>query len=510
MPARLLSPSKIFFYSLLAFIIGIYFGEYKLLNYFLESLFLIFLIVIFAYFYKNKLIKTLALCGIFFILGAFWYQYKINLKIDTQEKITKLFNQKINLQGIICEETEQKEKTQSLVFCPKKSNEIPNSKSKILITAPLFPEYSYGSLLKIQGKLQEPQNFNDFDYKKYLFRQGIYATIFQPKIEILKNNKGNLVKTYVFKLKNRFQITTNQIFSEPSASFLNALLFGIRTNLPESLQKALSRTGTTHIIAISGYNITIIARLLSLVLVGYFLKRQQAFYLIVCGISLFVLLTGAEASVVRAGIMGVLVLFAGQTGRLSHTTNVLALSAFLMLWHNPESLRFDIGFQLSFLAAIGLIYLSPFLEEKFSFLPKTLELRASLATTLSAQIFVLPLLIYYFKNLSLIAPLANLLILPIIPWLMLFGFIAIFLGIFLINLGWTAGFLAWILMLYEIKMITLLAKIPGAVLEMKIEVWMVWLYYLLLILVFFLIKKTTKTNIVWRLFNLSFFQKKKL
>lgn len=243
-----------------------------------------------------------------------------------------------------------------------------------------------------------------------------------------------------------------KILPEPQASFLAGLLFGIDKNIPKNLLEDFNKTGTRHIIALSGYNITIIASLIMGFLLWLGFWRKHAFYLSITAIIFFVFLTGASASVVRAAIMGLLVLLAQQVGRLSNPKNLLALAAFFMILKEPSALLNNAGLQLSFAATIGIIYLSPYLKK----LPEIL------ATTLSAQIAVSPLIIFYFHQVSLISPIANLLVLPIIPVTMLVGFIALAIGVLYLPIGIFLAWPAWLFLTYEIKIIELLTKVPFA------------------------------------------------
>jgi len=243
-----------------------------------------------------------------------------------------------------------------------------------------------------------------------------------------------------------------KILPEPQASFLAGLLFGFDKNIPKDLLEDFNKTGTRHIIALSGYNITIIASLIMGFLLWLGFWRKHAFAIAVIAIIFFVILTGASASVSRAAIMGILVLISQQVGRLSNPRNLLALAAFLMIVKEPTSLLNNIGLQLSFSATIGIIYLSPYLKK----LPEILK------TTLSAQIAVSPLILFYFRQISLISPLANLLVLPIIPITMLIGFVAVLIGTIYAPIGMFLAWPSWLFLSYEIKIIELLAKVPFA------------------------------------------------
>ncbi len=244
---------------------------------------------------------------------------------------------------------------------------------------------------------------------------------------------------------------------------------------------AFNTTGTTHIIAISGFNITIIVAALDSIRRRLFLPKKASFIIIISGIFLFTILTGASASVIRAAVMGALVLIARQLGRQSQITSALLFTACVMIFLNPMILRFDVGFQLSFLSTLGLVYLSPLILSWFFWLPKISQ--EPLALTLSAQVLSLPIILYNFGRLSFISLLANVLILPIIPITMLLGFLSGILGVIYISLGQILGWFSWIFLSYTIFIVSNLAELPYASVNLE-NTNIIWflIYYLLLIL----------------------------
>ena len=168
--------------------------------------------------------------------------------------------------------------------------------------------------------------------------------------------------------------------------------------------------------------------------VQLYIPRKKAFGLIVAGIIIFVLFTGASASVVRAGIMGIIVLLSKQMGRMSRIGTVLLLTAVVMTIQNPLVLVWDAGFQLSFISTCCLVYLSPIFVQRCKRLPELFGLKESFISTISAIVATLPLILFQFGRLSIVAPIVNMLVLWIIPYLMLFGFFAKVFGFFLFPL----------------------------------------------------------------------------
>jgi competence protein ComEC len=196
----------------------------------------------------------------------------------------------------------------------------------------------------------------------------------------------------------------------------------------------------------------------------------------------FVIFAGASASVVRAAIMGILVLIARQSGRTSSIGNVLILTAVGMSLQNPFVLIWDAGFQLSFLSTLGLVYLSPLISPVFKKIPEFFGLKETFISTLSAIGSTLPLILFQFGRLSIVAPVVNILILWIIPWIMIAGAAAVAISFIFLPFGRLIGFVAYVGMSYIIRMVTFFAHLPFASLHMRIPSWLMVLLYVALIL----------------------------
>lgn len=338
------------------------------------------------------------------------------------------------------------------------------NKERVLVATNAFPKRGFGDQLEIRGKLELPVNFSEFDYITYLKKDGIRTIIFYPKdIEKtdvalgLRDKLRVMIYHNIFVFKNKFQNAIDLSVSEPNASFINGILLGTRQNIPEGLKEAFNKTGTTHILAISGYNIMIISWAILEGLIIFF-RRRIAFWISVVAIILFVILTGASASVVRAAVMGLFLSFAHGYGRLYDQKNSIILAGAVMIYHNPLILVFDIGFQLSFAAVLGLIYLYPWLDNKLFRIPKFSGVKELILMTISAQIAVAPFLVYYFSNFSFISLPANLLILPFLPYAMLSGFVTGLAGIIFLPLGQLLGYIAWAITVYQIWVVEFFAR----------------------------------------------------
>ena len=253
------------------------------------------------------------------------------------------------------------------------------------------------------------------------------------------------------------------------------LLTGSRRGIPTDLLEAFNATGLTHIIAISGYNITIVIAIISSML--FWLPFKIRFFPAVTAIVAFTIFVGASAAVIRAAIMGILGLIALKNGRTTTVRISILWTAFFMIAWNPKVLWYDAGFQLSFLAVIGLTELGTLLDTVFARVPKTLAIRESLQMTVAAQIAAVPLIIILFRRCSLIAPLANLLIAPVIPLAMLFGSLGTVISFGLFPLGQLFSYLGWACLTWIILIANICSSIPYASLELNLPTWTLVFYY---------------------------------
>ncbi|MBI2582688.1 ComEC/Rec2 family competence protein [Candidatus Azambacteria bacterium] len=268
-------------------------------------------------------------------------------------------------------------------------------------------------------------------------------------------------------LKASFLASLSRLFRPPSDSFLAALLVGERRSIPNDLLQAFIASGTVHIIALSGYNISIVTGAFRSALSWLGAGRRLRFWLTLAAILLFVLLVGAGASVVRAAVMGILVVLARSEGRLYAPWNALVFAGAVMLLFDPGLFEFDIGFQLSFAATAGIFLFAKYFEKKLERLPKAAGIREVLVLTLSASIATMPLILYHFSRFSLYAIPANLLILPTVPVTMLFGFLAGVIGMVSEALAQAPALIASLLLLWEETVARFWASLPGANLRLE-------------------------------------------
>lgn len=267
-----------------------------------------------------------------------------------------------------------------------------------------------------------------------------------------------------------------QMLPEPHAGLLSGILFGTKATIAPALKDALIATGTIHVTALSGANITILVSLVGTLLLIIFSRQITA--VLTCGIIIgFVWFVGPSASVVRAAIMAVLTLFSTVFGRQYTALLSLGFAVFAMLFVNPSWL-FDLSFQLSVLSTLGVVLFckkrmldyatwKKQQEEVPSFPKKTATIlyrlvEDDLRMTLSAQVFTIPVILFTFGRLSLVAPLANVLIGFVIPPLTALGLIAVALGLVWLPLGQIVGFFLWVMLSYILFVVELCARLPFA------------------------------------------------
>lgn len=451
----------------------------------------------------SKKIVVIGFCLMMFAIGGWRYLEKEQVGNLSQ------FNDKgrLALIGTIDDLPDRRATSQKLIINTEKiivADKQISVSGLAIATTKLYPSYQYGDLLEIFGQLKEPENFKDpstslgasFDYKNYLAKSDIYSLLNYPEIKVLAKHQGSKIKSSLFWLKQKFESAIEKLLPEPQASFLIGLTLGEKKSLPENLTQAFQKTGTTHIVALSGYNISLVASFFMTIFGWLMLARAWRFWLAVLAIIFFTILTGASASVVRAAIMGILVLVARNQGRMYSIRNALVFAGATMIFLNPKIMRFDVGFQLSFLATAGLVWLTPVFEKWFAKLPKALDLKEILIATLAAQLAVLPLMLIYFGQLSLIAPLVNLAILILIPQTMLVGFVGGVIGMLWLWPAKIFGWLAWLYLTLELAIIKFFAGLPLSSVKMNWGWPFAIIYYLILIGLLYLFYNKAKKEIL--------------
>lgn len=488
-----ISKSKLFFTACLAFIVGIGLRSFFEIPVFSAYLLALAGLVILVLGWQKPYLRAAALAAFFLFLGIGRFQIS-EPNFNNSEKIYFYNNQPVMFEGVVVKEPDEKMNFVRLTVQAKKVSGQPSG-GKILVKT-RKNNYQYGDRLKIFCDLKKPEKIEDFDYDKYLARYDIYSVCYWPKeIEVLESNQGNPVIVSILKLKTYLVSLAYKFLPQSAAPFFVSLLLGARERLSSSFFEMMNRAGISHLIAVSGLHISLIIKILA----GFFgflrFPRRRSFWLLTLIVIVFVILVGARAGAIRAGLMGFLVILAAETGRVKSMRNILALTAAVMLAINPKLLVFDVAFELSFLATIGIIYLSPIFEEWFKKIPSILGSSEALAASFSAIIFTLPLVVFKFGRISLIAPLTNLLVIPVVPLIMILGLAALAIGSVWLAAAKILGYALWFLISYVTNTAELLAALPFAHYSVEISkiplawLWLILAYLILFTFVFWLVKK---------------------
>jgi competence protein ComEC len=491
--------SKIFLLSCLSFIAGIFLSGFLNIDQWILLLLMSWVIAAAYIFKKDRKTMAIFFCLLFILSGLFRAQ-SVAISQEKLSKIMKCANQKMVLGGTIGKEPEIKNGKQKLILgnihnigSVETRHCLVSTADKILIYADKYPEYRYGDVLKISTKLKIPESFDGFDYQNYLFSQSIYYLSYYPKIEFIGAVEAGrdppLQKKYyaqILSFKKNLIDLNKSIYSQPQASIINAMVLGNKTEISQEVLENFNLTGTRHIVAISGLHITIITIMLMYLLLAVGINRNRAFYLAVLLIAFFVIMIGLPPSAIRAAVMGGMVLLAIKVGRLNNSLNAIVFAAAAMLLINPNLLWHNVGFQLSFAAVLGIVYLFPVLEKYSEKIIKNdlviyRFIRSIILITLSAQIATLPILINSFESLSLSSILANVLILPLVPAVILGSFLVMLISNISLFFGQIISWPIWLAVTYQMKIIEHLAGFSWSAITIKnFPAWAFGIYYLLL------------------------------
>ncbi len=280
-----------------------------------------------------------------------------------------------------------------------------------------------------------------------------------------------------------------EVIGGPEQAMFSAMVLGFKDDLSNEVKEIFNRTGTRHILAISGMHLTIVSVILLqiLILIGFF--RRQAFWLALLGILAFILLVGAPPSAVRAGIMAGLYLTARQIGRMSQAWRLLLVAAVIMVIIQPRLLLFGVGFQLSFLAVLGIIFFKPFFDSLVKFVPFE-TVRNLLSLSLAAQLTTWPIVAKNFGTVALVGPIANLVAVPLLPVIMMLGLSFVVFGWWNVLVAKILLWPAWVILHFIFSFISQLSSFKYASVELgSLSLIIVFGYYALLLIFYRVFKK---------------------
>ncbi len=422
--------------------------------------------LLFNYVYTVGLSTWLAVLSIFlcFSFGV-WYmgvrEKNVEMRIDSLRAYEHMA---VAFLGTIARDIEERDGGQILVV---RVRDIENVSVRTLIRVQTEKGkiFSYGDTVRVSGVLKRPESFETelgrvFLYEKYLRAEGIthmvsFATVAREPTSSFVPLK------YLFALKHAFLKSMQMVLPEPQAGFAAGLLLGEKHALGEKLERVFRDVGIIHIIVLSGYNLTIVAESVMRLLSIFFVPKTRAL-IGVAVIILFAIMVGLSATVVRAACMACLVLIARATGRISVAMRGLMFAGIAMVLINPYVLVYDPGFQLSFLATIGLIVGAPVFERYMLWVPTRLQIREYVTATLATQLFVTPFILFSMGSVSLVALLSNILVLIAVPFAMFASFVAGVWGMLFSFAGMYIAYPAHLLLSYMIAVAEFLASFSFA------------------------------------------------
>ncbi len=324
---------------------------------------------------------------------------------------------------------------------------------------------TYGDTITITGRLEAPESFTSelgrtFDYEGYLLARGVLFTISFAEVRVTSEGSGLL--SLLYEIKAYFVESLRRVIPAPASELGLGLLLGVQSGLGDTIEDAFRTTGIIHIVVLSGFNIMLVVTFVLFVL--SFVTGYKARLIVGgLGVVIFALLVGYSPSVMRASLMALLFLLGTLLARPYHILRMLLLAGAIMLAVNPLLLWYDIGFQLSFMATLGLILVAPVFESWFAKVPSwRVSLKSYLVVTLATQVAGAPLLLYHIGEWSLVAVPVNMMVLPLVPVAMLLTFITGLLALVSLTLAYPLALITTFVLSTIIAIAVTVASLPFA------------------------------------------------
>lgn len=308
-----------------------------------------------------------------------------------------------------------------------------------------------------------PSYPGQFNYQKYLLQKGVAYIIYinDKKITVINRSRDLSFRKAIFNMRKSIMSFFDRTLYSDSSKLISSIVLGEKNILSENLNEAFIKTGTLHIIAASGFNVSILITFCFFMGNVFSSKKALVCILSILLITVYTALCDFSPSIVRAAILGIFIMIGIVFDREKDSTHLFLLSAFLILLFRPLWL-FDIGFQLSFVSCLGIIFITPIVMKKLSIVPKYLN--SLISISVGAQLFLFPILIYYFGKISSIFLISNIMLIPIVEFLMPLSLVHIILCSTLNIFTPVTSFFCWVLSLSFLKIIYFLSKAPFSLL----------------------------------------------
>jgi competence protein ComEC len=322
---------------------------------------------------------------------------------------------RVTYTGVVLETPDLRDTTARVVVRVRKEN----ATAHILVSTNRYAALTAGDTVRVTGTVMRPDSFTDdsgrvFQYDKYLAKDGILLTMSFASVRVTQSAPWYSVRAALSRAKQAFLSGIGRALPEPHASFAGGIVIGGKSGLGDDLENDFIRSGLVQIIVLSGYNVMVVAEWIMLLARSLRVPRAASACFGALALMLFVAIAGVSATALRATLMALIALYARATGRSYAAGRALLIVVGMMVLYEPLFLVYDPGFDLSIAATAGLIWLAPLIEVRLAFL-KSASLQNALATTIAAQIAVLPLLLYETGNLSFVSVPANLAVIFVTP-----------------------------------------------------------------------------------------------
>jgi competence protein ComEC len=372
-------------------------------------------------FARTRVLLLIAIALVAFMLGV--VRGDLFLYKESQENVSAFLG-KATVVGTIVSDPVQSGAHVQADVAVSSVNGTPARGTLLAFLSP-YVTAAYGQEVTLGGTLEAPASFigdngNTFDYPNYLRVQGVSMLLMQALLEQVAPAKLSLYGV-LFTIKHVFEASIARTLSAPTASLLEGVLLGERRGLPQDMTDAFVAAGLIHIVILSGYSMSVVSEGILRGL-GFLPRRFQMLCAALC-MMLFVIMTGAAPTTVRACMMALVALVARYLHRTALALRSLAAVAVAMVLWNPPLILGDASFFTSVLATFGLIVFAPSIEKMLRLIPQRFEMRSIITSTIAVQIFALPALLYFTGNLSYLSVPANLLVLPLLPLVMIAGFV---------------------------------------------------------------------------------------
>ncbi len=357
------------------------------------------------------------------------------------------------------------------------------NKTKVEVNISSIQRLEYGMKVSVNGKLEKPENFRitngkEVDYEAMMRARGIELRLFGKRIEVLEENKGNVLLSNLYDFKNRIKNVISAI-PKPESDLFFSMIFGGKSNLSNDLIENFKASGLLHIVVLSGQNLTIVSILLFAILALFFgFKISSALSLIF--LFSYALIGGFEPATTRAFIMASIMILMRLMGRYSSSGRALIVSAMIMIILNPYILFDDPSFQLSCLAFLGIIYISPIVQVYLIKKNVNIKLADYVAAIFGAQAAVIPYIVYSSQSITPYAMFANFLVLFSISLIMIVGMIAVIVGLYAPSIFLIISFPVVLVIKYIISVSNLIANIPMSTIPINVSYYFVITIYLLI------------------------------